>query len=437
MSFIRRPGTISALQFYQLVRFGSLLLISILLTKAGLSATDIGLYESVLFLVGLLSFFWINGYIQSFLAIHREYTLPDQKHPGYVNAAGVLFLFALLAVVIFLISAPFLELSIWTHHRNDLLPILLIYLLVSAPTALVEYIYLLEKQAGKLIRYSLWSHGIQVGLVGILIFMGHGLMGALVGLLASAVVRLVWLIALLRRWGQFQVNVRFITTSLFTAWPLILLALVGGSASYIDGSVVAAYFDEAHFAIFRYGARELPFVVLFANAFSNAMVPHFSNPEALEENLQTLKKKALQLAHFFFPITFALLLTSHFLFPILFNPDFAASASIFNIYLLIISSRLVFPQTILYGMRDNTPVLWIGIFALGVHLLTSLGLVSVWGLQGVALAAVVANLVEKTILAYYLHKKHGISIKNYLHLNWWILYNSVLLIVYFLSIQFI
>ncbi len=424
-----RPGNITALQLFQLIRFGSLLLISILLSKSGLTTESIGLYESVLFLAGLISFFWLTGYIQSFLASYHDFS-GKGKHPSIFNAALILFGFALIAVIILFVTGKSTSLEITKTNSGTIFPLLLAYVLFSAPSSLIEYIYLLQSKPKKLISYGIISYALQIALVCIPLLMYSAIEYSIAGLLLSAVLRFIWLLILIKRHSEYQFNPSFIISSLQTAWPLILLALVGGSTTYIDSSVVSAYFDQASFAIFRYGARELPFVVLFANAFSNAMVPEFAKPQRLKEKLGEMKIKSTRMAHFFFPITFILILTSSYFFPLIFNPDFLESAKIFNVYLLIISSRLVFPQTILYGFRDNRPVLLIGIFALATHLAISLSLVTYYGIVGVAFAAVVANLIDKALLAGYLYRKHKIGIAEYLDIKWWVIYNSILIAIY-------
>lgn len=61
--------TLSGLQYFQLFRFGSAFLISILLPRAGLLPSSVGLYESFLFFAGIVSYFWLTGLIQALLPL--------------------------------------------------------------------------------------------------------------------------------------------------------------------------------------------------------------------------------------------------------------------------------------------------------------------------------------------------------------------------------
>ncbi|NRB65626.1 MAG: polysaccharide biosynthesis C-terminal domain-containing protein [Saprospiraceae bacterium] len=108
------------------------------------------------------------------------------------------------------------------------------------------------------------------------------------------------------------------------------------------------------------------------------------------------------------------------------------SVPIFNTYLLIIASRLIFSRTVLIGLQDNKVVLWISVVDLLTNVIVSIWFISLWGLTGVALATVVAYSLEKALICAYLHKKHQIPVGAYTDLRWWSGYSIILLAVYFI-----
>ena len=61
-------NNVSGLQLFQLLRFGSFFLTGILLAKGPVSLDTIGSYESLMFVSGALSFFWVNALLNSLLA---------------------------------------------------------------------------------------------------------------------------------------------------------------------------------------------------------------------------------------------------------------------------------------------------------------------------------------------------------------------------------
>ncbi|MFO7790898.1 MAG: hypothetical protein R6V32_10025, partial [Bacteroidales bacterium] len=65
-------NNITGLQFFQLFRFGILLLISIVFSKSRLSQGEIGIYETFLLIAGGVSFFWISGLIQALMPLFKS-----------------------------------------------------------------------------------------------------------------------------------------------------------------------------------------------------------------------------------------------------------------------------------------------------------------------------------------------------------------------------
>ena len=55
--------------------------------------------------------------------------------------------------------------------------------------------------------------------------------------------------------------------------------------------------------------------------------------------------------HLLYPLSIVLLWVSEFLFVQVFDPAFRESAAIFNVYLLILTNRLIFPHTVIIGFE--------------------------------------------------------------------------------------
>jgi O-antigen/teichoic acid export membrane protein len=212
--------------------------------------------------------------------------------------------------------------------------------------------------------------------------------------------------------------------------------LLSGSGQFIDGFIISSYFDDATFAVFRFGARELPLVVLLANSFSSSMLPGFANQSGLKANLETIRNNSQKLGRWLFPLSGLLMLASHWAFPVIFNKNFGASAGIFNIYLLLIISRLLFPQTILIGLQRNKPILWASFLEIVLNVSLSLLFLQFWGLQGVAYGTVCAYIFEKLILMRFVKKIYGFNVSAYLNVKQHLLY-SLLLTAEFAVVEFL
>ena len=437
--FLRKYiNNISSLQTFQLMRFGAFLLISIILTKSPLSTEEIGIFEMFNFIASFLSFFWVTGLVQSFLPLYNNNltfssVTRDEKYksPEIFNAFLLVSFFSLV-IFIFALSLKN-HFSVFGISGNvPFIKLLLAYLLLSNPGVLVEYVYLLRNRSARILQYGFITYSLQVVIVTVPILLGYPLEWAIWGQIVISVVRLVWLAVLMVRYARFTVSFTFIREHLHLGGPLIITALISGSSQYFDGIIISNKFDAEAFAKFRYGAKEFPFVILMANALSNAMLPEFSKAGNLKASLAALRTKSARLIHGLFPVTMIFLLFAHRLYPFLFNENFHRSADVFVVYLLLIISRLVFPQTILIGLKKTRIILVVAFIELVFNVTLSLLLVNRYGMVGVAVATVIVYLIEKIILIIYNYVRFKIRPDEYIPLRLHLLYSSLLIILFVL-----
>jgi O-antigen/teichoic acid export membrane protein len=426
---------ISALQIFQLIRFSTLILIGVVFSKAGLSTSEIGQYETFLLIAGAVSFFWLNGLIQGFLPSHGEQSV-SRKSSALFSVFYLLLAFSGLAVVFILLFENSISGFLLKGSEIPFLKYLLIYILISSPASLVEYIYLVKKQGQMILVYAIISFFLMFLLVIMPPVLGLSIECSMIGLVVSAAFRFLWLLFLLFRNSSPIPDFPFIRNQLKYSAPLVLSMFLSGSAQYIDGFIITSYFDDATFAVYRFGAREFPLVLLLANAFSTSMLPGFADRTAIKFNLEKIRHNSQQLGFWLFPLSVVFMIVSHWLFPVIFNANFSGSATIFNIYLLLIVSRLLFPQTILIGLQKTRAIMWASVIEIGTNVSLSLWFVQLWGLPGVAYGTVCAYILEKLILMVFVRKNCGFRITEYLNVKQHLLY-SVLLSAVFIVIEFV
>jgi O-antigen/teichoic acid export membrane protein len=420
-------NTVSAFQFFQLIRYSTLILTGIVFAKSSLTQNAIGEYETFVFLAGAVTFFWLNGLLKAFLPLAGE---TGKRKTHIFSAFLVLQLFSILAAIFIFGLQPYFSQFLLNDKQIPENTLLLILILLIGPANLVEYFYLARKQNKTIVFYAIVSFLIQFLLVVLPVVVGFQIRIALIGLVISSLLRYAWLWLLMIINNEIYVSKTFIKEHLKLGAPLIAATLLSGSAQFVDGFIVTSKYNEASFAIFRYGARELPLAMMLANALSAAMLPAFANKSALIDNLKQLKSSVKRLMHFLFPLTAVLLLISKPLFPVVFNPDFADSATIFNIYLLLVISRLIMPQTILNGMKIARPIMTASFFELAINVMLSLIFVQFWGLAGIAAATFIAYLLEKLILVFVVNKRLNIRLTDYLPGKIHVLYSFGIIVIF-------
>jgi O-antigen/teichoic acid export membrane protein len=437
--FKKYINNISGLQSFQLMRFCTLLLISIVFAQSGVATGQIGLYEVFLFVTALVCSFWVNGIIQSFLPLYesnRTFEKQGKKSPEIFN---VFLLISLLSLIIVAFLASFknsFENTFTPGAEIPFLGLMLCYIIFNCPSFLIEYIYLVRNEPTKIIRYGLIAFSIQLILVTLPLALGYDMYYSVLGLVLASLFRYLWLIVLLRKYALFRISFDFIKEHLQCAWPLVVSTLMSTSAQYVDSFLVLNRFDSTTFAIFKYGAREFPLILLMATALSTAMIPEFSNNKNIGDALLRLKKKSANLMHLLFPISIVFLFASEWIYPRLFNENFSESARIFNIYLLLIISRLVFPHSILIGLKRTKIVMYASFAELVCNISLSVIFIQFWGIEGIAFATIIAYLVQKVIWIFYISTRLKIPVKQYIPLVELFGY-SVLLIVTFIVVFFV
>lgn len=417
------------------------LIISIVFTKSRLSAEDIGQWEMFMFIGSLLTFFWVTGIIQSLLPLYnrnRTYRKTGEngvtKSPEIYNAFLLLCFFSLL----FFILGHSLKSNFSVFHNRGNVPfinLLLLYILFSSPVCLIEYIYLLNNRSYRIFQYGLYTFTAQLLFIITPLLFGKGIIWSIYGLLLITFFRWIWLIILLRRYTQMKISVEFMKEHLYIAAPLILTTLISGSAQYSDGIIISTiYRDPAKFALFRYGAKEFPLVLMLANGLHSALLSEFSTRERMKESLEKLWIKSKRLMHILFPLSMVMMLIARWLYPVMFRPEFHRSSGIFLVYSLLIIPRLVFPQTILIGRKKTQVTLVAALIELVVNVIFSLLLIKNYGLVGVALATFIAYIVNNLVMVIYVWVKMKIKPSEYIPLRVYAIY-SILIGVLFILID--
>jgi O-antigen/teichoic acid export membrane protein len=231
-----------------------------------------------------------------------------------------------------------------------------------------------------------------------------------------------------------KISYEFMREHLYLGAPLIITTLISGSPQYTDGFIVSTVFrDPAQFALFRYGAKEIPLVLMLANGLNNAMLSEFSTRQKMKDSLETIKVKSERMMHFLFPATIFFMLIARWAYPLVFRPEFSRSANIFLVYSLLIIPRLIFPQTVLIGRKKTQITLIAAILELAINIPLSLLMIK-WGyfLVGVALASFIAYTLNNIFLVIYLKVKMNIKPSEYIPVKVYALYSLIISVLFIL-----
>ncbi|NND35331.1 MAG: hypothetical protein HKN76_22270 [Saprospiraceae bacterium] len=418
-------------QLFSICRQGVGFLVGIILAKSVLTLEDIGTYELWLYLGLILSLVALSGSYQAFTATFPKLKMVDRPQAIFV----VWSICWILSLVIALLIYIFKQFIFNTILNIEIIPELgkvLLFLLLHLNAALIPYLFLVKNEAKLFFPFCIFYVLGGVASVGVPLYFGGGLPEVLHGLLLWSMIEQGLLIYLIFKFARLQVLDSYVKSFLILLIPLSFYAGAGMLAQVFDAWLVnKTYSSFAIFAVFKYGARELPGAVAIASAFTASMIVVYAQGGL--KSLTRIKSGSRRFMHFFFPLSILLMIFSKSLFKIVYSTEFVESAMVFNTYLLIMISRWLFPQALLIAMEKHRAVFRISLFELVINIGLSLLLVPYLGLVGIALGTVIAFWAEKILMMLQLKIRHNIAISEYVPVKIFALYSGLLLVSYLLS----
>jgi hypothetical protein len=447
-------STTTALQANQILRQSTLVLMSIIMTKWGVSMSEIGIYETFMFVSYTVSFFWITAFLQGILTQYPS--LSESEKPSYIfniflifNALSI-FIFSILY---FLPNQSFYFLA--SYSPTVFSEIFTIYLLFFLPPFMLDSVWTVEDRPLSILGFSLLTNALLLVSIVYPILQNKDFLGCFYIMVLVAFLRYIILIFNVIKRGNFHFSPNIIKQFLKITTPLMGYAFVGGFIAAFTTWLVSRHYTNEYFAIYRFGSREFPVINALATGLSSAMIPllipkyddiNFEKAINMErddipqtcgtEGVIVLKIKTLRLWHILFPLSIVLMFSSKIIFGLIFNVEMIKAAPIFNIFLLLMLSRALFPQSIMMALKETKILFWISIIeALSIVIMGYLG-VLIFGMIGVAWAMVLGYLLEKIMMIIFLKKKYNINFKDYTYTNYYLFYTFALILSYFLSFQY-
>lgn len=418
----------NAYQAFQLLRIGTVLATGILLVKAGLDKQAVSRFELFLFWSNILSFFWVMGIKNAAISYYPTLSPIKQK----IFFFNVFVLFQTLGILLFLFIF-----AINFFQKSDTLAIsqfrsfLPVYILIYAPTVLIELIFILKKEAKKMLQYGIFIHLLQFSLVAFSLLISKDTKFLFLALVCWVVVKWFYTFILVIKYSHWQYSGVMLKAFGLFSLPLVAHILLGNGMEYIDGILVNRFFDSGQFAVYRFGARELPVFLVMIGALSSVLIPiGVSN---INDAASRIKQETRKLMHLFFPLILLLLFISPALYSFFYSSEYRSSAFIFNIYLLIFASRIIMVEVFMYAKHQNKMLMWFSGLELVINLFASLLLMRWFGMEGIAWGTVVAFAISKILFIVFIYRKFHLSISAYLELKTYIIYSLTLYACHFLS----
>lgn len=426
----------NSLQLFQFLRFGTFFLISILLAKiSALYQHEYGLklisdYENLMLVTSSLTFFWVSAICNTLIPYYNN-SNPVRKKKLLFNTFVLLIAFSIVAAIVIVVMGRVME-----GKDKYLFDMFALVVLLNTPTYITDYVFYLKGMYRSLMRWGIITFGAHIILLCTPLFFKLSLGFAINMLLLLALVKFSYTVLLLMKHATISVQTRLSADFLKKAVPLMFSILLAGSMDYINSYIVQFNFSDETFAMFRYGARELPIFLILANSLSNVYsgeIAKFNQQGKLEEALLNLKNSARRLMRWLFPTTIALMFLSPYMFKYAYNEQLLQGYKVFNIYLLLIVSRMVFPQTVIMGILKSRVFYVISSNYLIINIVLSFWFIYILqDISGIAYATVIAYTIEKLMLAVVC-KMEGIPLHKYSSVKEYLFYVAITVMAFYFS----
>jgi O-antigen/teichoic acid export membrane protein len=405
-----------------LLKQAAVLIGSILIAQSMLSLEQIGKLEWLFYTGYIGTFFWSNGLLQSSLRSSPDETSSQREEILWNIFRSKAFL-SLAWAACMLLLYPFFRGDLQIGFEVYIC--FVVWIVGNVFSAFLPFLFYRMHQYKSLMLFNILYFTIYVGIFSFFMVQGSGLDTLLIslGFFGAILIAGTTKAAFSIKTASFKSS--GITSAILTALPLIGYALMAGLAVVTDGWLVKIWSDDEEvFAIFRYGARELPLSLAASVALSGAVIPLISH--SAESGLAQLKKRALSWMHILFPVSIALVIFSTLLFDWFYGERFIDSVILFDVMLLLVVSRLIFPQSILLAKGEYNLIFKVSILEIILNVVLSISLLYYFGLAGIVAGTVIAYLFEKIIMITIIRKRYQIALRSYHSIGWHLLYSILL-----------
>lgn len=424
-NYLSQNEGLGFLQIFNLMKTFSVVVVSIIFAKVVKNHFLIAQWETLMLLSGGFTFFYVSGLGYTLLSFIKKY-----KAEKYDSIFKSSFLLLFVLGIISSLAIVFTELFT-SSIKTDLTMISIfgLYILGNVCSSVLEYFFIIKKQFSNLILWGIFNFITYIVTPFLLVLELFDFDTLILYLSSLGLIKLILTLKIIENPFKYK-NLGNIKPLLRFNIPVILSLMLGSGYVYVANFIIKTGTADSDFNIFRYGSREFPLFVVLANSFSIVLGSTVASDFEENDFWIKLRRNHRRLIFQVFIPAIILAVFSPYIFKALFSEQFISSYRIFNILLLTVIARVLFPQSLLMG-RGITRFSFYAAFAEFVTgILLSYYLLKTHGIIGVAWAITIAFFVEKLVLIFFCYR-FKIAFHKSINFKWYLLF-SVLLILCFL-----
>ncbi len=192
---------------------------------------------------------------------------------------------------------------------------------------------------------------------------------------------------------RWQVTYEDVREQVSYCLPLMITAILGIIKAQYGKLMISRYFDAETYAIYSFGAMEIPLISLFTSSLTKAIMPdlvELAIKQRTAEMLALWQKAMRKCALLLFPCFAFLFPVAYDLMTLLFGPQYADAALPFRVYLCILPLRAGVYSALLRALGNTKPIATSALWGLISNILFSWLLIELG--QGTILAFIAPSI---------------------------------------------
>lgn len=394
--------------FSAMVTMGSMMFIA-----RGLSINDYSEYRQVITVVSLIVSIFSIGLPSSIL-----YFLTGKEKEKYLS--NIYLGLSILCLILVIFSYPIMLLSnnnFDTKIFTESYSLIAVLIIVSLITSILENLYISYNKIKLILLTSFAPNLIYIILV-IYLYWNHSDSNSVV--IALIMRELVKVFVFFKFVSKHKMKLKYIKYDkikevLFFGIPIGLSSLIGSLNTNIDKLLVGRYLDDQSFAIISNGSYEIPVLSLVGISLFNILIPSLKHKLDLGNNSEVLKlwrRAGEVMITVIIPITIGTIVFAKEIIVFLFSNKYLDAVIIFQIYQINAITRIYIYGTFFLAAGQSKRYTQNSIYHLVNNFLLSLILINFLGVLGVALAAVLSNIIQVFIQNHQISKILKVQMKN-------------------------
>ncbi|MBX7245287.1 MAG: oligosaccharide flippase family protein [Candidatus Sumerlaeaceae bacterium] len=335
---------------------------------------------------------------------------PNQRRALMVQSFAALGLIGTLIAADMALKAGSVAAWMAEPPPVDLIQMGALCVLFGVPALLADPVFITADRARLAAANSVVGALIQIGLAALILALGLPLTLVLLAMATATAVRLVWALGFAwitlstengPRWDRALLGAQ-----LAYILPVGLTAMADTFSSWLDRLLVSAFYGSREFALYSYGAIEIPFISLIIGSLTPVLLPHFSAQLASGNHPGVLKvwhRATTKASIILFGLFFLFLWVAPEFLAVLYSSKYTESSTFFRIYLALLPVRIVAFMPLLFALGRGSTVLGGALAEIVLNTGLSLFLMRMTplGMAGAAVGTVLSTFCQA---AFYLSR---------------------------------